>query len=136
MAILNPPTTPTGLNDLKIVSGCYLPQCLGEDDRLAIEIMIRLKHLAVIPNGTNYSLAAAQAAAALWLHRLSPEERSAIELYLTLKNATNDGAQFPNGTTVNGLKKDAKCAFCMGIEAKRNLALFLKWKIETLGKPS
>lgn len=124
------------LNELKVASACYLPQCLGENDRLSLDIAIRLKDLAVVPSGTNYSLAAAKSAAALWLHNLSEDERQAIDLYLDLQSAINHGAQFPNGTTVNGLKKDAACIACMGLEEKRNLALFLKWKLNSLGEPA
>lgn len=131
-------TTPDyqgSLNALKSASACFLPQCLGEEDRLAIEIIVRMRELAVVPGGTNYNLATLEVAAKQWLHSLSKDERQALSLYLDLQNAMTEGAQFPYGTSINGLKRDAKCALCLGTEAKRNLILFLKWKLNTLNEP-
>jgi hypothetical protein len=141
MAYLPPQYYSTGRTDggslvsIKGASSCYLPKCLGTDDLLAIRISLALKHLAVTPGGANYSFADAKKQAALWLHQLSQSERDAMDLWLSLQNALNAGAQFPNGTSINGLKLDAKCIMCLGIEAKRNLLQWLKWKLNTLGEP-
>jgi hypothetical protein len=125
----------SNLNALKVASTCFLPQCLGGEDRLAIQLHIRMKNLAVVAGGVNYSLKTLESAAAQWLHNLSEDERQSVALYLDLQNAIGAGAQFTSGTGINGLKKDAKCIACLGIEAKRNLLLYLKWKLNTLGEP-
>lgn len=124
------------LNELKAASACYLPQCLGEADRLALEVIVAMKDLAVVPNGVNYSVPALMSAASLWIHQLSKAERSAVAFYIDLQNAIDDGAQFANGTGVSGLRKDAKClqASCVGQEELRNLLLFLKWKLNKVGQ--
>jgi hypothetical protein len=122
------------LNDLKIAATCFMPQCMGEKERLAIELHIRLKDLAAVSNGTTYTVASLLVAAKAWTD-LRKDERQAIGLYLDLQNAIADSSVFPSGSTANGLKIDSRCVTqCMGEEQLRNLNLFLKWKLNTLGE--
>jgi hypothetical protein len=114
-----------------------MPQCMGEQDRLAIEIYLRMKELAVAPGGVNYNLKSAKVAAAQWLQSLSRDERQAIGLYIDWQNAIYNGAQLTAAeqTSANALRISARMGEGLGAELQRNLLLFLKWKLNSLDEP-
>lgn len=125
------------LNQLLVASTCFMPQCMAEAERLGIEIYLALKLLAVSPGGVNYDLKAAKIAAAQWLHVLGKEQRQAISVYIDWQNSLSNGAQIPSPQNSNAksLTQVVKGELAMGLEAQKNLLLYIKWRLNTLDQP-
>ena len=118
-------------NDLVVASRCFIEPCASDAERQAIDILIRVKDLAAV-GGTDYSDPTALQAAFAGFNRLTKIERNAIALYLDLQNAITDGAVFPSGTDINGLKKDARCFLCIPKERRKQMLLALKCALNSL----
>jgi hypothetical protein len=124
------------LPTLITASACFSDNCLGQSDRDAIDIWIRIKALAAA-GGTDYSanLSGLLSDAALWVRRPADTIR-AIELYIDLLSANEDGAGL--STNANTLLGQAKClrSWCLGREQTRGLKAFLKCAIQAQGVPT
>lgn len=112
------------LNAIKAAAACFMPQCLGETDREALEILVRYE-TAVAEGMPQLTLHELDAAAASWA-QLSESERKAICLWIDLQNAIGEGADFGGDTSVNHLLELAKCYKCIGTARRKGIMLFLK----------
>lgn len=121
------------VNTLLANSKCFTEPCISEDEREAIELFVRVENLAAI-GGTDYrnSLTQLQIDAKDW-QTIFPNQRKAMELFMDVENAIDNGASF--STNINDLKNSARCYECLGHEQKKRLMSFLKCAINTLGKP-
>lgn len=121
------------LNTLLADAKCFLEVCLGEADREAIEIYLRVQNLKA-SGGADYTtnLNALLQDSRQW-QVLACNQRKAISLWIDMQNALDNGASFSQN--VNDLKKGANCYACLGHELKKNVLEFLKCSINTLGKP-
>jgi len=123
----------TTLRSLLEVSKCFRMPCMGEYDRNAILLAVRVANLAAA-GGADYTgdITALETAAKEW-QVLSEEQRDAIKLYIAIQNAIANGATIDQDA--NALKELAKCYACIGEELRQNLLLFLKAEINTLELP-
>lgn len=127
------PTIICDPNQLAIQAACFSANCLGPDDREAIDIHARVRELAAI-GGTSYigHLPQLLVDAKSW-SRLDEDTRRTITLLLDIDNAINKGASFP--TDINSLRRDSRCYLCLPWEQKKNVKLFLKCRLNLLGQP-
>lgn len=114
-------------------SKCFLEQCMSEHDRESIRIFARVKNLAA-SGGTNYlnNLNGLLQASKDW-QVLSGTQRSAIDLYIDITNAINNGATID--TSPDELMVAARCYRCLGHETRKQILGFLKCAINNLGNP-
>ncbi len=114
-------------------SKCFLEPCMSEWDRESILIFARVKNLAA-SGGTNYlnNLNGLLQASKEW-QVLSGTQRSAIDLYIDLTNAVNNGATI--NTARDELMVAARCYRCLGHELRKQILGFLKCAINNLAKP-
>lgn len=121
------------VNALLKDAACFLEWCMSDQQRLAIEIYLRVKNLAA-SGGTDYSSDLNKLLQDSKVYQaLSANQRKAINLWIDMQNAVDNGASI--NQNVNALAKAAKCYECLGIETKKNVLEFLKCSINTLGKP-
>jgi hypothetical protein len=120
-------------NVLLTQAKCFLPACIGPDDREAIEIYVRVAELAAV-GGTDYrtNLAKLLVDAKGW-QALVEDHRRAVTLWIDVLNATNNGATI--ATDINSLRTGSKCYLCLGWETKKALKLFLKCQLNKLDQP-
>ena len=120
-------------NKLAIAAACFLPNCLGPDDRQAIDVHVRVYELQAV-GGINYIGNVPQLLkdTASWT-RLDEDTRRCIALYLDIQNALNKGAVF--ATDINSLRAKSKCYLCIPWELRRAILLFLKCQLNALGAP-
>ena len=119
------------LNALLGATACFQDKCMAQSDRDAVKIYARIKNLAAL-GGTDYSSDLTQLMddAALWRLR-SPDELAAVDVYITLQNAINNGASID--TAVSALATAIKClkGQCVGTADAQGLLAYLKCAIET-----
>lgn len=120
-------------NDLLNSAKCLMDQCMGQEERDAIDIYLRVQNLAAI-GGADYTddLNALLQAAKEW-QALAPNQRKAIDLWIDMQNAIDNGASIDQDP--NALAAAAKCYLCLGEDTKKALQSFLKCAINTLGEP-
>lgn len=122
-------------NGLAINAKCFSNQCLGPDDREAIEVYAMMQELKAI-GGTDYTgtngIQQLLIAAKGW-QRLDEDTRRAIILYITVQNALGKGAVF--ASDINSLRAASKCILCIGWETRKNIKLLLKCLINQQQAP-
>ena len=123
------------LNTLLTQAKCFEDQCLGEADREAILMYLRVKGLAAA-GGTDYSssLTTLLSDSKAWQIVVGENQRQAINLEIARQNAVANGASI--GTTANALKTAARCMMCIGTEFRKSVLLYLECQLNSLGKPS
>jgi hypothetical protein len=121
------------LNTLLAASKCLQETCTAEEERFAIDLLARVTELAAA-GGTDYrtNLTKLQNDAKQF-QVLFKSQREAIALYIDLQNVVAVSPSF--NTEINALKAAAKCYECLGHEWKKNLMLFLKCQLNSLGRP-
>jgi hypothetical protein len=120
---------------LRKLSACYIEPAMGEPYREGIEIHAKVKNLQAI-GGANYDTnLPALLLASGYYKTFVCNEREAIRTYVTVQNALQDGATFVQGTSVNGLKKSARCYEQLPKEIRKNVLLFLSVAINLVDKP-
>lgn len=116
-------------------AACFGPQCIGPDDREAIDVYVRMLELKAV-GGTDYTgpsgLKQLLIDAKGW-QPFSEDERRMITLQLDVDNAINKGAVF--ASDINSLRKNSKCILCVGWETRRAIKLYLKCQLNALGAP-
>ena len=121
------------VNYLLAQSACFMDSCMGEADRDAIELAIRVQNLKA-SGGADYTTDIhGLLVAAKTFQPLACHQRKAISLWIDLQNALDNGAVFAHD--VNSLKALAKCYECIPMETKKNTLEYLKCSINSLGKP-
>jgi hypothetical protein len=120
-------------NALLVASACFSDQCLGPDDREAIQLVAMFHELAAV-GGTNYvgNLPQLLKDAASW-QILNEDQRRQIVTYMTVVNAIKNGAGM--SLNMNTLRAQSKCALCLPWEQKKNVELFLKCQLNALNEP-
>lgn len=123
------------VNQLLTLSACYQKYCLADQQWLAIEIFAKIKNLAA-SGGTDYSANFNQLLQdAKVFQVLSADQRRAINVYVDLQNAINEGAVINTNPSALMASVAALGIPAMGLESKKNLIEFLKCSINTLVKP-
>lgn len=123
------------INELLAASTCF-QWCVEDEDREAVKLFIRILDLAVVAGGEDYrgkdGLAALLLAAKSWLGplTLNAANREAVAIYLDLQNAIADGATAPTDEVLAAIG----CYRCLDPETKRNLLLYLKCRLNSLGE--
>ena len=125
----------TNLNDLLKASSCFW-SCWKEEEMLAVALYLKIMELAGI--STDYTgktgLLTLQNDSKAWNSQvIDPSRRMGVALYLDQQAAIDNNAA--TAVTANDLKKAATCYSCIPYEQKKNLLLFLKWKLNTLDQP-
>lgn len=114
---------------------CFEDGCTSEQEREALDVYLRILNLKAI-GGTDYSANFKQlmidAAQLKWL-TLRCSQRKAIDLWMTMQNASDNGAVFDQN--INAMKAGAKCYVCLGMEDLKNLQKYLACLINTRGEP-
>jgi hypothetical protein len=128
----------SALNALVAASTCFTT-CRMEEGRLAIDLYVRSMELAGVSGQPNYTgvkgLAQLRQDASAWNSQvLNPALREAIALYLDIQNAVAVNAAF-TGTGLNALSTASNCFACLDHETKKNLLLYLKWRLNSIGEP-
>lgn len=116
---------------------CFLDFCCGEDDRQALDLYFRVENLKAL-GGTDYTGLAGVATLtddARSFYPLACHQREAISLYIDEQNAIDNGSGLD--TDINVIKNNPvfKQALAMGVEQRKNILLYLKCQINTLGSP-
>jgi hypothetical protein len=121
------------LNALLALSKCLEETCTAEEERLAIDLYARIVELQA-SGGADYRNAMTLLANdAKQFQVLFKNQRQAIALAIDLQNVVAVAPSF--STDINALKAGAKCFECWGSEFKKNVLLFLKCQLNSLGKP-
>jgi hypothetical protein len=113
-------------------AACFMPQCMGEDEREAISVVTAIYDLAA-SGGTDYTrdlsagISQLGQDATCW-SCLSKGERQAITTELDYESALADGASFPADKT---LKQLAKPFVVIGKERRAAILLYLKCALAT-----
>lgn len=102
-------------------AACFLDQCNSEAEREAIQIFLRVQALNAA-GGAAYNLQSLLTAAKTW-QGLSAKQIEAIEVYVSLENALENGAAV--SSNINTLKQDAKCFMCLPTMLRKQLLAFL-----------
>lgn len=130
----------TSLNELMIAAHCnYL--CFSEEERVAVDLLIRAYELAGIAGQPNYvgktGVALLVQDAKTWTNQvLNMASREAIAMYIDHENAVAVNAATPSGPgATNTLKAQSTCYQCIPYEQKKNLLLYLKWRLNKLSEP-
>lgn len=120
-------------NALVAASACFGPQCLGPDDREAIELIAMVNELAA-SGGINYvsNFSKLLADSASW-SILNEDQRRSIVTYVTVVNAINAGASIT--LNINSLRTAAACALCLPWEQKKNVKMYLKCLLNSMDDP-
>lgn len=131
------PNFSTDVNDLIQNAKCFLDFCCGEDDRQALDLYFRVENLKAL-GGTDYTGLTGLATLtddAKSYYPLSCHQREAISLYIDEQNAVDNGSTMD--TDINVMKNNPvfKQALAMGVEQRKNILLYLKAQINTLGYP-
>lgn len=116
-------------------AACFSPQCLGPDDREAIDTYVKIQELKA-SGGTDYTGTAGLKQLLIDSKGFTPfseDERRMIILQLDVDNAINKGAVF--ATDINSLKAGSKCILCVGWETRKAAKLWLKCQLNALGAP-
>lgn len=125
------------LNTLIHDSACLRDLCLGQPDRDAVDIYVRILNLAAI-GGTDYSVSGGLtrllADSRAWQLRAC-DELKAIDLYIDIENAIDNGASFPPSQAALAQAVSCLGGKCIGKEQARGVLSFLKCAINSLGKP-
>jgi hypothetical protein len=130
----------TNLNDILVASRCSL-NCLKEEERLAMDLYLRALELAGNVGQPNYTGAAGLAQllqdAKAWNSQvLNCATRDAVSFFLDYQNAISVNPATPVGAgAFNTIKAASTCFSCLPWETKKNLALYLKWRLNTLAEP-
>jgi len=121
------------LKSLLTLSKCLEETCTAEEERFAIDIYARVVELQA-SGGTDYRNNLTKLANdAKQFQVLFKNQRQAIALAIDLQNVVAVAPTF--STNINSLKAGAKCYECWGSEFKKNILLFLKCQLNSLGKP-
>lgn len=121
-------------NALVVAARCFIEPCCSEAEREAIDILLRVQEL-VADGYTDLSDPTLLQQTFSGYNRLSKNERRAMALYLDLQNAIAEGATFPDGTDISGLKKAARCYLCIPKERRRDILLGLKCLLNSRDEP-
>lgn len=121
--------------NLKAAATCFMPKCMGDLEREAIDMYILMADLAAL-GGTDYlnNLSALEVDGKDW-ERLAQGERRAIITYINLQNAIANGADFGGDTSANNLKALSKCLQCFGPESRKGLMTLLKCQLSNVTQP-
>lgn len=125
------------LNTLIRESACLRDLCMSQSDRDALDIYVRILNLAAI-GGTDYSVSGGLTRlmqdSAGWQRRAC-DEIKAIDLYIDMENAIENGASFP--PSQSALEQAVVCLTgkCLGKEQTRGILSYLKCQINSSGKP-
>ena len=128
-----PVTLNCNANALLVASACFASNCLGPDDREAIQLVAMFHELAAV-GGTDYvgNFPQLLKDASSW-SILNEDQRRQIVTYLTVANAIKNGAGMT--LNINTLRNQSKCALCLPWEQKKNVQLFLKCSLNALNEP-
>jgi hypothetical protein len=123
---------PCDVKSLLANSKCFEETCMGEEERDAVELYLRVEELAAY-GGPNYrSNLTALGIAGKQYQILSKNQRQAIALATDLANTVANGSTIKQ--SVAALKAGAKCYECIPKETRRNLLLFLKCSLNSIGR--
>lgn len=131
-----PPLFSCDLGTLIHESACLRDLCMSQSDRDAVDIYVRILNLAAI-GGTDYSVSGGltklMADSAAWRKRAC-DEIKAIDLFIDIENAIDNGASFPPNSAALAQAVTCLSGKCLGKEDTRGMLSYLKCSINQLGK--
>lgn len=118
---------------LTLAAKDFLEPATAEIERQAIHIFLMIQALIAL-GGTDFSnLTTLQEATKEW-QPLFPTQLSAISLEISRQNAVENGATGA-ANDINDLKEAARCILCLPQQTKDQIQVYLKCRINALGKP-
>lgn len=126
---------PCDVNTLLRNAKCFKQPCMAEEDREALEIYVRIQALKAA-GGKDYTGSAGLRQLQIDgkdYQTLFPEQLKAIELYMDMINALNNGAGFSQ--KVNDMERASTCYECLGHMQKKRLMTYLKCLLNQIDQP-
>lgn len=118
---------------LNLAAKDFLEPATAELERQAIHIFLMIQALTAL-GGTNFSnLTTLQEATKEW-QAFFPTQLSAISLEISRQNAVANGATGA-ANDINDLKESSRCILCLPQQIKDQIQVYLKCRINALGKP-
>lgn len=126
---------PCDVNTLLRNARCFMQPCLSEEDRDGLEIYFRIQALRSA-GGKDYTGSAGLRQLQIdgkGYQPLFKEQLSAIELWIDMENALNNGAGFSQN--INDLERAVTCYECLGHMTKKRLKTYLKCLLNQIDQP-
>lgn len=114
------------LPGLKVAATCFMPKCMGDGDREAIDLYLMMVWAAGA-GGTDYTTnpSALEVDTKQW-QQMSSGERKAVSTYIRSQWAQLTGGYIPGGDSASNLKSLSACLQCFGSEQRKAMMLYLQ----------